>query len=114
MLFRLLEERAHLRKERLLQLAIHGSETERKRIMKTLSLLTPQSAPSAPPPTSAPLPSDLAARLLLDPADTLPQLDPGGALHQAAEALIAQGGPKAEHFLRVRDWARRRAAIAPR
>jgi len=60
--------------------------------------------------TDASTPPDLSARLLLDPAAILPQLDPGGVLHQAAEALLAQGGPEAEHFARVRDWARRRIA----
>ena len=69
---------------------------------------TAKPVPSVQPASDAP--PDLTARLLLDPAATLPQLDPGGPLHQAAEALIAQGGPEAEHFARVRDWARRRAA----
>lgn len=60
---------------------------------------------------SSPVPTNLSARLLLDPAATLPQVEPGGALHAIAEALMAQGGPEAEHFLRVRDWAQRSQSV---
>lgn len=65
---------------------------------------------AAPPPPAVDIPPDLSARVLLDPATMLPQIEPGGALHAAAEAFIARGGPEAEHFARTRDWARRRVA----
>lgn len=52
----------------------------------------------------------LSTRLLLDPKVALPQVEPGGALYEAAEALLRQGGSAAEHFTRVRDWARRKHA----
>ncbi|MFP4296222.1 MAG: hypothetical protein ACLFQH_10430 [Halothiobacillaceae bacterium] len=57
--------------------------------------------------------ADLPARLLLDPAATLPDIAPGGRHHAAAEALLAQGGPAAAHFARVRDWALKRQAEGP-
>lgn len=61
----------------------------------------------------APIATNLSARLLLDPAATLAQIEQGGALHKEAEALAAQGGPAAEHFIRVRDWARRSQSVSP-
>ena len=50
----------------------------------------------------------LPVRLLLDPEDALPEIEPGGLLHVDATALLSEGGPDAEHFARVRDWAYRR------
>ena len=65
--------------------------------------------PAAPviAPRAASASPTLSTQLLLDPASTLPQIESGGALQAAAEALLRQGGPEAEHFARVRDWARR-------
>ncbi len=54
--------------------------------------------------------SDLSTYLLLDPVAMLPQIEPGGAMFEATEAFLRQGGPAAEQLTRVRDWARRRSA----
>ncbi len=55
------------------------------------------------------LSTQLAAFLLLDPATALPQIEAGGALASQAKALLEAGGPEAEHFIEVRNWARTKA-----
>lgn len=52
----------------------------------------------------------LTTRLLLDPKHTLSQVEPGGALYDAVEARLRQGGHAANHFNKVRDLARRKCA----
>ena len=53
---------------------------------------------------------NLTTHLLLDPKVFLPKVETGGVLHSAAEAILRQGGFAAEHFIKVRDLARRKCA----
>lgn len=48
----------------------------------------------------------LASLLLLNPAQALARINPGGDLETQAQAVIASGGPSAEHLSKVLDWAR--------
>lgn len=52
----------------------------------------------------------LTTRLFLDPKQTLSQVEPGGELHDAVEALLRKGGHAVNHFNKVRDLARRKCA----
>lgn len=57
---------------------------------------------------SAPVPDmlRLTTQLLLDPVTNLPKVSDGGMWAAQVQTLVSAGGPAAEHFIKVRDWAR--------
>lgn len=52
----------------------------------------------------------LSSQLLLDPEGMLPLIEQGGELYATAQALLNQGGEKADHFARILELARRKCS----
>ncbi|MBM1219860.1 hypothetical protein JQU17_22840 [Ponticoccus sp. SC2-23] len=65
-------------------------------------------APMAPDNEHDLLLSFAAARIMLDPVGSSRHLTNDPALASRIESALEAGGPKAEHFLRVRAWAKSR------